>query len=112
MIIRTSGVIPDLKRAHFRCVHCFYSIDVLVERGRVEEPSSCVSCSSKLCMEMIHNRSIFGDKQLIKLQEIPENIPEGETPQTVNVFAHGDLVDSVKPGDRVEVKNFFLFLYI
>ena len=27
----------------------------------------------------MHNNSTFGDKQLIKLQESPEMIPEGET---------------------------------
>jgi DNA replication licensing factor MCM4 len=28
-------------------------------------------------MEMIHNRSLFSDKQLIRLQETPDEIPEG-----------------------------------
>ena len=37
------------------------------------------------------------------MQETPENVPEGETPYTVHLCAYDDLVDSVKPGDRVEV---------
>lgn len=38
-------------------------------------------------MQMIYNRSLFLDKQLIKMQENPNDIPEGETPHTVSLFA-------------------------
>jgi len=31
----------------------------------------------------------------------------GETPHSVNVFAFDDLVDVVKPGDRVEITGIF-----
>jgi len=56
---------------------------------------------------MVHNRSSFADKQQVKLQETPEHIPEGETPHTVVLFAHDDLVDAVLPGDRVKVTGVF-----
>lgn len=46
---------------------------------------------------------MFSDKQHVKLQETPETVPEGETPQTIHLCAYEDLVDYVKPGDRVEV---------
>ena len=42
---------------------------------------------------------MFGDKQHVKLQETPDQIPEGEAPQTVHLCAYEDLVDAVKPGD-------------
>jgi len=44
---------------------------------------------------------------MIKLQETPEAIPEGETPATITLFAFDDLVDVVKPGDKVEVTGIF-----
>ena len=50
---------------------------------------------------------MFTDKQHIKIQEIPENVPEGETPHTVHMCAYEDLVDYVKPGDRVEVVGIY-----
>jgi DNA replication licensing factor MCM4 len=37
------------------------------------------------------------------MQETPESVPEGETPYTIHLCAYEDLVDYVKPGDRVEV---------
>lgn len=59
---------------------------------------------------------------MVKLQESPGNyihwkflnfdyrvefctddMPAGQTPHTVVLFAHNDLVDAVQPGDRVTV---------
>ena len=37
------------------------------------------------------------------MQETPESVPEGETPCTIHMCSYEDLVDYVKPGDRVEV---------
>lgn len=50
---------------------------------------------------------MFSDKQHVKLQETPENVPEGETPQTIHLCAYENLVDFVKPGDRVEVVGIY-----
>ncbi len=44
---------------------------------------------------------------MIRLQETPDEIPEGETPQTITLFAFDDLVDTVRPGDRLEVTGIF-----
>jgi DNA replication licensing factor MCM4 len=35
---------------------------------------------AKMSFELIHNRSFFTDKQHIKIQASPDEIPEGETP--------------------------------
>jgi DNA replication licensing factor MCM4 len=52
-------------------------------------------------------RCTFTDKQHIRLQETPDEIPEGETPQTINLFAYDDLCETVRPGDRLEVTGVF-----
>jgi DNA replication licensing factor MCM4 len=73
---------------------------VEVSRGQVAEPKGCAAagCGAKGQMVLSHNLSIFSDKQLVKLQETPDAIPEGETPHTVNLLAYDDLVDIGKPG--------------
>ena len=58
-------------------------------------------------MKIIHNRCQFENKQSVKLQETPDSIPEGETPHTINLCGYGSLVDTVKPGDRVEVTGIY-----
>jgi DNA replication licensing factor MCM4 len=58
-------------------------------------------------MQLIHNRCIFADKQVIKLQETPDNVPDGQTPHSVSLCAYDELVDVCKAGDRVEVTGIF-----
>ena len=58
-------------------------------------------------MRIMHNRSGFADKQIIRIQEAPEHIPEGETPHTQSMCTWDTLVDVAKPGDRVEVTGIF-----
>ncbi|KAG1687887.1 hypothetical protein DVH05_004539 [Phytophthora capsici] len=107
MVTRCSGVLPDLKEAFFRCTMCHSTTQVALDRGRIEEPTSCTHCQARMSMEMIHNRCAFTDKQMIKMQETPDAIPEGETPYTVLLFAFDDLVDGVRPGDKVEVTGIY-----
>lgn len=58
-------------------------------------------------MQIVHNRSGFADKQVIKLQETPDNIPDGQTPHSVSICAFNELVDFCKAGDRVEITGIF-----
>lgn len=107
MVTRVSAVIPDLKQGFFVCSLCHATCEVMIDRGRIEEPKACPNCSHKFCMAMVHNRCLFMDKQMIRLQETPDEIPEGETPQAVTLFGFQDLVDAVRPGDRVECTGIF-----
>lgn len=109
MITRTSSIIPELRQAHYRCCICGGGVDVAVDRGRIDEPSRCpvASCASVGSMELVHNRSLFIDKQIARLQEKPDSMPAGYAPTTSSLFAFEDLVDFVRPGDRVEVTGIY-----
>ena len=78
---RVSPVIPDLKQGFFKCVTCGATAEVMIDRGRIDEPAACPHCRGKGCLDMVHNRCLFMDKQMVRLQETPDEIPEGETPQ-------------------------------
>ncbi|CAA7402877.1 unnamed protein product [Spirodela intermedia] len=110
MIIRCSSVIPDIKEAVFQCLICgHFSDPVLVDRGRINEPTRCLreECLTLNSMTLVHNRCRFADKQIVKLQETPDEIPDGGTPHTVSILMHDKLVDIGKPGDRVEVTGVY-----
>uniref|UniRef100_A0AAR2KNV4 DNA replication licensing factor MCM4 n=1 Tax=Pygocentrus nattereri TaxID=42514 RepID=A0AAR2KNV4_PYGNA len=107
MVIRTSQLIPEMQEAFFRCQVCAFSTRVEVDRGRIAEPAVCRNCNTTHSMALVHNRSVFSDKQMIKLQESPEDMPAGQTPHTTVVYAHNDLVDKVQPGDRVNITGVF-----
>ena len=107
MVIRCSPIIPDLKVAYYRCVVCGTDVDRVINMGRIDEPQKCDNCHMKGCMELVHNRCAFTDKQLIRVQESSDEIPEGETPYTCTLFAFDELVDTVRPGDRLEVTGVY-----
>lgn len=109
MIIRSTSIIPDIQTAFFRCTLCHNEVEVPIDMGRIAEPTKCdnPSCQGNHTMQLIHNRCTFKDKQLIKVQESPESIPDGETPQTIDVYVYDQLVDFVKPGDRVEITGVY-----
>ncbi|KAL0454144.1 UNVERIFIED_CONTAM: DNA replication licensing factor MCM4 [Sesamum latifolium] len=110
MIIRCSSIIPEIREAVFRCLVCgYYSDPIVVDRGRIDEPTICgkQECQSKNSMTLVHNRCRFADKQVVRVQEMPDEIPEGGTPHTVSLLMHDKLVDAGKPGDRVEVTGIY-----
>jgi DNA replication licensing factor MCM4 len=103
MIVRTSSIIPDLKVAHFGCTICGHAVTSTIDRGRITEPTVCPNCQTRAAFQLQHNRSVFADKQLIRLQETPDEVPAGQTPASVLTLAFDDLVDTVVPGDKVEI---------
>uniref|UniRef100_A0A914W1S5 DNA replication licensing factor MCM4 n=1 Tax=Plectus sambesii TaxID=2011161 RepID=A0A914W1S5_9BILA len=107
MITRTSPLVPEMRQGYFECTICKNAVENEVDRGRIEEPTVCSNCDSSHCFQLMHNRSIFMDKQIIKLQESPDDMPAGQTPHTVTLIAHGNVVESVQPGDRVTVTGIY-----
>ncbi|KAK3086222.1 hypothetical protein FSP39_015423 [Pinctada imbricata] len=107
MVIRTSTLIPEMREAFFKCYVCSNTVVVEIDRGRIAEPTLCTNCNTNHSFALVHNRSHFTDKQMIKLQESPEDMPPGQTPHTVILYAHNDLVDKVQPGDRVTITGIY-----
>ncbi|XP_038211504.1 DNA replication licensing factor MCM4 [Zerene cesonia] len=107
MVIRTSTIVPEMREAYFKCAVCGSAAVAELERGRVPEPAHCSHCNTAHSFQLIHNRSHFSDKQLVKLQEAPDDMPAGRTPATVSVMAHGALVEGVGAGERVAVTGVF-----
>ncbi|KAH7928821.1 MCM-domain-containing protein [Leucogyrophana mollusca] len=109
LVIRATPVIPDMKVAFFRCLTCSHTVQVEIDRGKIEEPARCPRdvCASVGTMSLVHNRCEFADRQVIRLQETPDAVPDGQTPHTVSLSVYDELVDVSKPGDRVVVTGIY-----
>ncbi|WPK24118.1 hypothetical protein PUMCH_001376 [Australozyma saopauloensis] len=109
LVLRASAIIPDMKVAFFKCTACDHTIAVEIDRGVISEPTKCprAVCGQVNTMTIIHNRSSFADKQVIKLQETPDLVPDGQTPHSVNLCVYDELVDTCRAGDRIEVCGIF-----
>ncbi|KAH9936704.1 MCM2/3/5 family-domain-containing protein [Amylocystis lapponica] len=109
LVIRATPVIPDMKVAFFRCLKCNHTVQVEIDRGKIDEPGQCPRdvCASVGTMSLVHNRCEFSDRQVIRLQETPDAVPDGQTPHTVSLSVYDELVDVSKPGDRLVVTGIF-----
>ncbi|KAL5624661.1 hypothetical protein BROUX41_004721 [Berkeleyomyces rouxiae] len=109
LVIRATPVIPDMKTALFKCDVCGSCHSAYNERGRITEPTECPnnSCEAKNSMQIQHNRCTFEDKQILKLQETPDDVPAGQTPHSVSVMVYRDMVDICKAGDRVVITGIY-----
>ncbi|KAI6208129.1 DNA replication licensing factor MCM4 [Aphelenchoides besseyi] len=107
MVTRNSPIIPQMRTGYFECQICKFSVEVEVDRGLIEEPVNCTNCNNTYCFQLIHNRSIFVDKQVIKLQEIPGSEHVSQTQHSITLVVHGSLVESVYPGDRIFVTGIY-----
>jgi len=107
IVIRCSDLVPDMQGATFKCSECKHEVKVQLSHWTIDEPTTCESCNRKGTFQIQHNDCSFNNRQMLKLQETPEGVPEGETPVSVVVYCYDDLVNFVRPGDRVEVSGIY-----
>lgn len=100
MVVRTSEVKPLAKKIGYKCLNCGDINEAQLKGLVLKKPSKCKQCSEKE-LEMDPETSIFIDFQMVRLQELPEDLPAGNLPHYLEVTVIGDLVDQCRPGDRI-----------
>lgn len=106
-VIRVSSVIPELRSGFFTCNKCDHSVIVQVDNGKLDDPNFCMREGCGGYMQFVSERSSFYSKQIIRMQEMPDKVQDGQTPQTVHLVVYDELVDCTKAGDRIEVTGIY-----
>jgi replicative DNA helicase Mcm len=92
---------PILETATFICERCGRHIEVPQEGDdRMDEPTQCPSCERQGPYKIDAEKSERSDYQLIRLKEPPERSRGGDG-ETIDIQLRDDLVDTVRPGDRI-----------
>lgn len=121
MVIRCAEVSPEMQVARFGCTsanmiegvrqlerrQCPNFQQVSVIGGEALDPRRCTRCKGKDTFILDNNGCRFSSKQLVRVTEISDEVKEGDTPQSIRVYFTDDLIDCVKPGDRVDITGIF-----
>lgn len=102
MVVRTSEIKPRVIVAAFSCPneHITY---VQQPGGLLKKPDKCSECGESREFKLETKMSRFTDYQVIRLQELPEELPPGQLPQSIDAELLGDLVNRARPGDRIVI---------
>ncbi|MFX1232951.1 MAG: minichromosome maintenance protein MCM [Promethearchaeota archaeon] len=111
IVVRSSTIRPKLIKATFECNICNLQFEVIQLSSKIKWPKFCINkrCKAKAQSDfrLISKSSTFIDWQSIMIQEIPEDLPPGRIPRSTQSILIQDLVDLVKPGDRVKIIGIF-----
>ena len=100
MVVRSSEVKPLAKKIAYKCTNCNTVTEAQLKGLVMKKPVKCPACSEKE-LEMDPENSLFIDFQMVRLQELPEDLPAGQLPHYIEVTVMSDLVDQCRPGDRI-----------
>jgi replicative DNA helicase Mcm len=102
MVVRASEVKPLAKELVFVCPDEHQTKVIQLNGMDVKIPIVCDNPNCKhRDFELKSEASKFIDFQIIRLQELPEDLPPGQLPHYIDVTIRQDLVDNARPGDRI-----------
>jgi len=102
MVVRASEVKPLAKELIFVCPDEHTTKVVQLKGMDVKIPVVCDNPNCKQRdFELKPEASKFIDFQILRLQELPEDLPPGQLPHYIDVTIRQDLVDNARPGDRI-----------
>ena len=108
VVTRRSGVFPQLKYVKFDCLSCGEVLGPFWQDSHQEvKISYCSNCSRRGPFRVNNEQTVYRNYQKMTLQESPGSVPPGRLPRHREVILLWDLVDSVKPGEEVEVTGIY-----
>mmetsp|Transcript_44732 Transcript_44732/g.103455 ORF Transcript_44732/g.103455 Transcript_44732/m.103455 type:complete len:867 (-) Transcript_44732:58-2658(-) len=112
VVTRRTKVCNQVKRLFLQCAKCGYPcgpFDVAEEKDL--KPGACIECQSKGPWKVDREKTLYRNHQRITLQESPSSVEPGHMPRSKDVLLTGDLIDTVRPGDELNLTGVYRCLY-
>ncbi|PSP72235.1 ATPase [Halobacteriales archaeon QS_3_64_16] len=101
IVRKATDVRPKIQEAAFECQRCGTLTRIPQTGGDFQEPHECQGCERQGPFEINFDQSEFVDAQKLRVQESPEGLRGGETPQNIDVHIEDDITGKVTAGDHV-----------
>ncbi|QLG50069.1 minichromosome maintenance protein MCM [Natrinema halophilum] len=101
IVRKATDVRPKIEEAAFECQLCGTLTRVPQSSGDFQEPHECQGCERQGPFRVNFDQSEFVDSQKLRIQESPEGLRGGETPQSLDIHVEDDITGEVTPGDHV-----------
>ena len=98
MVVRASEVKPMADVVAFRCPEGHIQ-HVEQKDLEIKKTIQCTDCENIAEIDLV--KSKFVDFQIVRMQELPEDLPPGQLPHYSDIILTHDLVDNARPGDRI-----------
>ena len=103
IVRKATDVRPKVTEAAFECQRCGTMSYIPQADSGFQEPHECQGCERQGPFKVNHDQSEFVDSQKLRVQESPEGLRGGETPQSIDVDLEDDVTGNVTAGDHVTV---------
>jgi replicative DNA helicase Mcm len=103
IVRKATDVRPKVIEAAFECQRCGTLTRIPQTSGEFYEPHECQGCERQGPFDINFDQSEFVDAQKLRIQESPEGLRGGETPQSIDVHIDDDITGQVTAGDHVRV---------
>ena len=101
IVRKATDVRPKVTNAAFECQRCGTLTRIPQAAGDFQEPHECQGCERQGPFRVNFDQSEFVDAQKIRVQESPEGLRGGETPQSIDLNIEDDICGKVTAGDHV-----------
>ncbi|WP_372910518.1 LAGLIDADG family homing endonuclease [Salinigranum sp.] len=105
IVRKATDVRPKITEAAFECQRCGTMTYIPQQDSGFQEPHECQGCERQGPFRVNFDQSEFVDSQKIRVQESPEDLRGGETPQSIDINIEDDITGKVTAGDHVTING-------